>query len=82
MTKITAPVEDFAGLVAGVQFVKGVAEVPEDFEHVRYFIESGYKVGDQPTEDPAPEADGEGETPADEKTEDPAPEAAPKSRRN
>ena len=45
MTKITAPVEGFDGLVAGAQFIKGVAEVPEDFEHIRYFVEAGYEVG-------------------------------------
>lgn len=54
MTKITAPVEGFDGLVAGAQFIKGVAEVPEDFEHIRYFVEAGYTVGDQPAVDAGP----------------------------
>lgn len=61
MTKITAPVEGFDGLVAGAQFIKGVAEVPEDFEHIRYFVEAGYEVGDQPAKAEAGPAFPEGE---------------------
>lgn len=59
MAKITAPVEDFGGLVAGVQFVKGVAEISDDSEFLRYFVEQGYKVGDEPAKDVAAFPDGE-----------------------
>lgn len=57
--KISAPVKDFGGVVAGIQFKDGVGEAPGGFEHLHYFVEHGYTVGDEPTKDAAAFPDGE-----------------------
>ena len=43
MAKVTAPVEGFTGVSAGVEFVDGVAET-NDAAALAYFRRRGYKV--------------------------------------
>lgn len=44
MAKITAPVKDFSGTVAGVDFVKGAGDT-DDENAIAYFERHGYTVG-------------------------------------
>ncbi|GAB2646298.1 hypothetical protein GCM10027169_13100 [Gordonia jinhuaensis] len=43
MAKITAPVKDFSGTVAGVDFVEGVGDT-DDENAIAYFERQGYEV--------------------------------------
>lgn len=61
MAKIYAPNERYAGVTAGVSFSNGVGET-EDKWAIQWFKYKGYKVEDEPEENPNAGAEEEIET--------------------
>lgn len=56
--RVTTPVKGFTGESCGVEFVGGVAEVPEDHPALDYFASAGYGIdGDPPAVDAEPTVD-------------------------
>ena len=58
--RVRTPVEGFGGYVAGVTFVSGEAEVPDDHPALAYFRRQGYMI-DEPEPKPEPEPEPEPE---------------------
>lgn len=54
--RVRTPVEGFGGYVAGVTFVSGEAEVPDDHPALAYFRRQGYMIDEpEPELEPEPE---------------------------